>query len=114
MDIATVDDLLSTTRSVRKRLNLSRPVGRDVILECIQLAMQAPTASNTQDWRWLVITDPDKRQMIADAYRSVGQGYLAQAAANQDNDPQTKRVYESALALTDVLERVPALVIPCI
>ena len=77
MDIATVDELLSTTRSVRKRLDLTRPVGRDVILECIQLAMQAPTASNTQDWRWLVITDADKRAAIADIYGSIGAEYLA-------------------------------------
>ena len=77
MDIATVDELLSTTRSVRKRLDLTRPVGRDVILECIQLAMQAPTASNTQDWRWLVITDPDKRAAIAEIYSSIGAEYLA-------------------------------------
>ena len=69
MDIASVDELLTTTRSVRKRLDLTRPVGREVILECIQLAMQAPTASNAQDWRWLVITDADKRAAIADIYR---------------------------------------------
>ena len=74
MDIATVDELLSTTRSVRKRLDLTRPVGRDVILECIRLAMQAPTASNTQNWRWLVITDADKRAAIAEIYRSIGVG----------------------------------------
>ena len=70
VDLASVDELLTTTRSVRKRLDLTRPVGRDVILECIQLAMQAPTASNAQDWRWLVITDPDKRAAIAEIYRS--------------------------------------------
>jgi len=68
MDIATVDELLSTTRAVRKRLDLTRPVGREVIVECIQLAMQAPTGSNAQDWRWLVITDADKRAAIADIY----------------------------------------------
>ena len=72
MDIASVDELLTTTRAVRKRLDLTRPVGRDVILECIRLAMQAPTASNAQDWRWLVITDPVKRAAIADIYRSIG------------------------------------------
>ena len=82
MDIVTVDELLSTTRSVRKRLDLTRPVGREVILECIQLAMQAPTASNTQDWRWLVITDADKRAAIAEIYRSIGAQYLAYAADN--------------------------------
>ena len=113
MDIASVDELLTTTRSVRKRLDLTRPVGRDVILECIRLAMQAPTASNTQDWRWLVITDADKRAAIADIYRSIGAEYLAYAA-KEVSDPQTQRVYESAFALTDTLAQVPVHVIPCL
>jgi nitroreductase len=113
MDIASVDELLSTTRSVRKRLDLDRPVGRDVILECIQLAMQAPTGSNAQDWRWLVITDADKRAAIADIYSSVGAEYLAYAA-NNTSDPQTRRVYTSAMSLTETLARVPVHVIPCL
>lgn len=113
MDIASVDKLLTTTRAVRKRLDLSRPVGRDVILDCIRLAMQAPTASNAQDWRWLVITDADKRAAIADTYRSIGAEYLAQAA-DTASDPQTRRVYRSALSLTDILARVPVHVIPCL
>jgi nitroreductase len=113
MDIASVDELLTTTRSVRKRLDLTRPVGREVILECIRLAMQAPTASNTQDWRWLVITDADKRAAIADIYRSIGAEYLAYAA-KEVSDPQTQRVYESAFALTDTLAQVPVHVIPCL
>ena len=113
MDVASVDELLSTTRSVRKRLDLDRPVGRDVILECIQLAMQAPTASNAQDWRWLVITDVDKRAAIADIYRSIGADYLAYAAKDA-SDPQTKRVYASAFSLTDTLGKVPVHVIPCL
>ncbi|MFZ0229351.1 MAG: nitroreductase family protein [Mycobacterium sp.] len=113
MDITSIDELLTTTRSVRKRLDLTRPVGRDVILECIQLAMQAPTASNTQDWRWLVVTDADKRAAIADIYRSIGAEYLAQAA-NDASDPQTQRVYASAFSLTDTLGQVPVHVIPCL
>lgn len=113
MDIATVDELLSTTRSVRKRLDLTRPVSREVILECIQLAMQAPTASNTQDWRWLVITDADKRAAIAEIYRSIGAQYL-EYAANSATDPQTQRVYQSAMSLTETLADVPVHVIPCI
>jgi nitroreductase len=113
MDIATVDEQLSTTRSVRKRLDLTRPVSRDVILECIQLAMQAPTASNTQDWRWLVITDADKRAAIAEIYRSIGAQYLAYAADNA-TDPQTQRVYQSAMSLTETLAQVPVHVIPCL
>ncbi|OBJ25456.1 nitroreductase family protein [Mycobacterium sp. 1245801.1] len=113
MDIATVDELLSTTRSVRRRLDLTRPVGRDVILECIQLAMQAPTASNTQNWRWLVITDADKRAAIAEIYRSIGAQYLAYAADNA-TDAQTQRVYQSAMSLTETLAEVPVHVIPCL
>jgi nitroreductase len=113
MDIATVDELLTTTRSVRKRLDLTRPVGRDVILDCVRLAMQAPTASNAQDWRWLVITDADKRAAIAEIYGSIGAEYLAQAAANA-SDPQTQRVYRSAAGLTKTLAQVPVHVIPCL
>jgi nitroreductase len=113
VDIASVDELLTTTRSVRKRLDLTRPVGRDVILECIQLAMQAPTASNAQDWRWLVITDAAKRAAIADIYRSIGAEYLA-LAAKDTSDPQTQRVYASAFSLTDTLGQVPVHVIPCL
>ncbi len=113
MDIASVDELLTTTRSVRKRLDLNRPVGRDVILECIRLAIQAPTASNAQDWRWLVVTDAGKRAAIADMYRSIGAQYLAKAAESE-SDPQTRRVYGSALALTDTLAQVPVHVIPCL
>jgi nitroreductase len=113
MDIATVDELLTTTRAVRKRLDLTRPVGRDVILECIRLAMQAPTASNAQDWRWMVVTDADKRAAIADIYRSIGAQYLAYATETAA-DPQTRRVYESAMSLTDTLAKVPVHVIPCL
>ncbi|OBK43086.1 nitroreductase family protein [Mycobacterium sp. 1081908.1] len=113
MDLASVDELLTTTRAVRRRLDLSRPVGRDVILECIRLAMQAPTASNAQDWRWLVITDADKRAAIGDIYRSIGAEYLAYAV-KEAADPQTQRVYAGALALTETLARVPVHVIPCL
>jgi len=113
MDISSVDELLSTTRAVRKRLDLSRPVEREVILECLRLAVQAPTASNNQDWRWVVVTDADKRAAIAEIYNSVGAEYLAQKA-NTEKDPQARRVYESATALTSTLADVPVHVIPCI
>lgn len=113
MDIRSVDELLTTTRAVRKRLDVTRPVEREVVLECVRLAMQAPTASNAQDWRWLVITDADKRAAIADIYRSIGAEYLAHAAATE-TDPQTRRVYRSAVDLTKILARVPVHVIPCL
>ena len=113
MDIASVDELLTTTRSVRKRLDLTRPVGRDVILECLRVAMQAPTASNAQEWRWLVITDADKRAAIAEIYRSIGKKYLPPLAASE-SDPQTQRVLSSAVSLIDTLADVPVHVIPCL
>jgi nitroreductase len=113
MDISSVDELLTTTRAVRKRLDLTRPVSREVILECVRLAMQAPTASNAQDGRWLIVTDAEKRAAIAEIYRTVGAEYLAHAASTA-SDPQTRRVYESALGLTETLANVPVHVIPCL
>jgi nitroreductase len=113
VDIGSVDELLTTTRSVRKRLDLTRPVDREVILECLRLAMQAPTASNAQDWRWMVITDAAKRAAIAEIYRSIGVEYLTHVAATEP-DPQTRRVYRGALDLTEKLADVPVHVIPCL
>ncbi|HXS86150.1 MAG TPA: nitroreductase family protein [Mycobacterium sp.] len=113
MDIASVDELLTTTRAVRRRLDLTRPVGRDVIMECLRIAMQAPTSSNAQDWRWLVITDAAKRAAIAEIYRSIGERYLPRMAESE-TDPQTRRVLGSALTLTDTLADVPVHVIPCL
>jgi nitroreductase len=112
-DLSETDRLLSTTRAVRKRLDLDRGVEREVILDCLRLAVQAPTASNSQIWHWMVVTDPAKRKLIAESYRKMGQGYLEQAA-QQEKDDQTQRVYESALALARILEQVPVLVIPCV
>jgi nitroreductase len=112
-DLATTDRLLSTTRAVRRRLDLERPVEPEVILECLRLAVQAPTGSNAQGWRWLVITDPEKRAELARLYKEGGEDYL-KAAASQSMDDQSRRVYDSALYLTEILERVPVHVIPCI
>ena len=112
-DLSQTDKLLSTTRSVRKRLDLDREVPESVIVECLRLAVQAPTGSNTQGWRWIVVTDPDKKRELARMYVEGGRGYL-ESAAGREMEPQTRRVYESALFLCDILERVPVLVIPCI
>jgi nitroreductase len=112
-DLAETDRLLSTTRSVRRRLDLERPVDPAVILECVELAQQAPTGSNGQGWRWVVVTDAAKRAEIARLYAEAGAAYL-EAAAQTSEDPQTRRVYESAFELTKFLDRVPVHVIPCI
>jgi nitroreductase len=113
VDLESVDELLTTTRAVRKRLDLSRPVSREVIMECLQIAMQAPTSSNAQDWRWLVITDAAKRAAIAEIYRSIGERYLPGLAASE-SDAQTRRVLGSAISLTETLADVPVHVIPCL
>lgn len=112
-DLTETDRLLSTTRAVRKRLDLERPVEREVILECIRLAVQAPTGGNGQTWRWMIVTDADKRAALAEAYNLAGKAYLKMAAENPSNDPQTKRVYESAFNFTDSIAQAPVMVIPC-
>lgn len=113
MDTAATDHLLSTTRAVRKRLDLDRPVEPEVVIECLRLAVQAPTGSNRQSWRWVVVTDPAKRAELARLYAEGGADYL-KAAAGRERDTQTRRVYDSALYLTEILHRVPVHVIPCI
>jgi nitroreductase len=113
IDTAVTDYLLSTTRSVRRRLDLERPVEPSVILDCLRLAVQAPTGGNTQNWRWMVVTDPEKRAALARLYSDAGRNYLA-SAAGRAMDDQTRKVYESAVYLTDILDRVPVHVIPCI
>jgi nitroreductase len=113
IDTAATDHLLSTTRAVRRRLDLDRPVDKSVILDCLRLAVQAPTAGNAQTWRWVMVTDPDKKAELARIYMEAGGAYLKTAAANAA-DPQTRRVYESAVYLSEILGRVPVHVIPCI
>ncbi len=112
-DIAMTDELLATTRAVRKRLDLDKPVPRDVIDECLELAIQAPTGSNSQGWRWLVVEDADKKKALADLYRKAGEEYLT-AAGEQATEGQTKRVFSSAMYLMEHLHEVPVHVIPCI
>lgn len=112
LDIDTCDELLATTRAVRRRLDLTRPVPREVIEACLELAVQAPTGSNSQTWRWLVVDDADKRQALADLYRRGGEAYLT--TAGETATGQTARVFRSALYLMEHLHEVPVHVIPCL
>jgi nitroreductase len=107
------DELLSTTRSVRKRFDFTRPVERDVILECVSLAQQAPSGGNTQGARFVVVTDPELRRRLGDLYRAGAGDYLL-AQKDEARDEQTRRVYESAVFLAENIDRVPLHVIPCI
>ncbi len=113
-DLKETDRLLSTTRAVRRRLDLDRPVERDVILDCIRLSQQAPTASNTQTWCWMVVMDPEKRKALGEIY-GRGKQFIEQARSQIDaGDAQTHRVYDSAEWLLDHMGEAPALVIPCV
>jgi nitroreductase len=113
-DLAQTDLLLSTTRAVRKRLDLKRPVPRPVILDCIRLSQQAPTGSNSQGWRWLAVYDAAKRRRLSELYRKAGETYLSSQAQLTTLDPQTQRVYRSAMYLLERMADVPVHVIPCI
>jgi nitroreductase len=118
----TPDQLLSTTRAVRKRLDLTRPVEPEVLRECIELAVQAPSGSNTQKWHFVIVTDPDKKLALAELYRQgMAAAYgSANAASASTSEPETekertaRRVSESAQYLTEHMHEVPVMVIPCI
>jgi nitroreductase len=113
VDLAAADHLLTTTRAVRRRLDLDRPVEPQVLLDCIRIAQQAPTGGNAQGWSFVVVTDPDKRAGLARLYREAtgDRFHLAQQNAREQ---QTARVYGAAQYLNDVLDRVPVHIIPCL
>jgi nitroreductase len=113
------DHVATTTRAVRKRLDLDRPVEPEVIEECIEIALQAPTGSNAQGWRFVVVTDADKRAKLAewylDAWKTVyGDPKAAAAAVPEDKRAQQERVLDSADYLAENLANVPVHVIPCV
>ena len=115
-DLAQTDELLGTTRAVRKRLDFNRPVPRALINDCIALSQQAPTGGNSQGWRWIVVEDKNKRYSLAEIYRKAAGGYLKAegAKAEKAGDQQTLRVFHSALYLAENLELAPLHVIPCL
>ena len=110
-DLAQTDRLLTTTKQVRKRLDLGRPVPHDVLLECIDVANHAPMGGNLERNRWLIVDDPATKAALAEGYAEVGRPYLA---TNEEvaPDDRTRRVIESARFLIDHLAEVPALVVP--
>src|ERR1700743_1746520 len=72
----SVDELLTTTRSVRKRLDFGKPVSHEILMECLDLALQAPTGSNSQGWQWVFVEDADKKKAIGEIYLDNARGYL--------------------------------------
>ena len=119
IDRVATDKLLTTTRSVRKRLDLTREVEPQVIQDCIDIAVQAPTGTNAQNWAFVVITDPAKKKFIADAYRSggemmAGSGYPPPLEPGDPREHVMPKVMESAGYLGEILEQVPVFVIACV
>jgi nitroreductase len=110
----TPDELLSTTRAVRKRLDLTRPVEREVLEECLVLAQQAPTGSYAQNWQFVVVTDPDLRAGLAELWRQGSEKYLARIENPDELPGMMGRVVGGVFHLRDHLHEVPVHVIPCI
>jgi nitroreductase len=115
-DLKTVDRLLSTTRSVRRRLDLKRPVPRDVVLDCLRLSQQAPTAHNSQTWRWILVDDPHIKRQLGEIYAQALPA-IEKASADADDhhvDEQTKKVYSGAVWFASHIGEVPLLAIACL
>jgi nitroreductase len=105
----TPDQLLATTRTVRKRLDLTRPVERKLLEECLDLALQAPTGGNLQGWHFVLVTDPEPKRAISDLYRK----------SKAKNDPSStpdehQKIMDSSAYLAEHLHEVPVLVVPCV
>jgi nitroreductase len=117
----TPDELLTTTRTVRKRLDLTRPVPLELVRECLEIALQAPSGSNAQSWHWVVVTDPVQRAAIGEIYRqqvaryAASRGFAGRLFADRpDRARVQQRVSASVVWLGDHMGDVPVLVIPCI
>jgi nitroreductase len=112
----SIDELLTTTRTVRKRLDLERPVERRVIEECLDLALQAPNGSNHQDWRWIVIDDRDKIEGAAAIYNAAMDQFQEDIAAGREKytrgGERVEQIGASVAHLRENMHRVPALLVP--
>jgi nitroreductase len=115
-DLSETDRLLTTTRAVRKRLDLERPVEREVLLDCLRVGLQAPSGGNVQPWRWLFVDDPDQRAGLTELYQRAYAPYIAMqkeaivAAGGRDDNA----ILRSSDYLAEHLAEVPVHVIPCL
>ena len=107
------DELLTTTRTVRKRLDFDRPVPRQLVEECIEIALQAPTGGLKQNWHWIVIGDPAVKAAVAGIYRDCYHSDNGARRHTKDHDPtdQLAKVLDSGAYLADNMARTPWLVI---
>ena len=114
----SVDEVLTTNRSVRKRLDFDKPVSRDVLMECLELALQAPTGSNSQGWQWVFVEDAEKKKAIGEVYLANARVYLSSPSPDYgEGDTRSERmgaVRDSATYLAEHMHEAPVLMIPCI
>ena len=115
IDRAATDHLLTTTRAVRKRLDLTRPVPTELVLQCLRVAVQAPAGGNIQRWRWLLVDDPELKAGLAALYARSYAPYMEEqrAAVATTGRTDADRIMASSDHLTEHLQEVPLLVIPC-
>ncbi|KID30434.1 nitroreductase family protein [Prauserella rugosa] len=116
-DVAETDRLLSTTRSVRRRLDLDRPVARELIEEALEVAVQAPNANDHQSWRWVVVTDDTLKQELSEVFDTSWRFHRREVWTNSGRRRTSRaaqRNNESAETLARNIARVPVLVIPCV
>src|SRR5246127_2002019 len=114
----SVDEVLTTTRSVRKRLDFDKPVSRELLMECLELALQAPTGSKSQGWQWVCVEDAEKKKAIGDVYLANARVYLSSPSAEYpEGDTRGERmgkVKDSATYLAEHMHEAPVLMIPSI
>jgi nitroreductase len=109
-----VEALLTTTRSVRRRLDLTRPVDINLVLRCLNIAMQAPSGGNHQIWRWVVVSDPAQRSRLGEVYKKANEAYASslEDGLTRDNS-RAMREATSTRFMTDHLGEVPVIVAAC-
>ena len=114
----SADEVLTTTRSVRKRLDFDRPVEREIVEECLEIALQAPTGSNSQGWHWIIVEDAAKKKALADIYRKNWDIYAnmpgREYAAGDTRAERMPAVRDSATYLAENFEKAPLLLVPAI
>ncbi|QBD80589.1 nitroreductase family protein [Ktedonosporobacter rubrisoli] len=116
----SVDELLTTTRSVRKRLDRTRPVEAEVLRECLELALQAPTTSSGKKAHFVVVTASSQREALAALYRRSAANYIQrrdQIQAAITDEKEAKKLaasFASAQYLIEHLHEIPVHVIACI
>jgi nitroreductase len=112
----TAEQVLTTTRAVRRRLDLDRPVEREVVEACLRIAFQAPNGSDQQTWGWVVVDDPATKAAMAGIYRAALGDYVARPRTTADprppDTPKQRRMAASVMYLTEHLEEVPVLLVP--